>query len=65
MIWRLLIFELIVVIVVAGVWLLAPLVGIKSVLWRIVIILVLVLPPIILVIWKLLSESGIWGATSA
>jgi type VI secretion system protein ImpL len=52
MIWRILLFELVLLIVIAGVWLLAPLVGIKSVLWRVVIICLLVLPPIIIVIVK-------------
>ena len=52
MIWRILLFELIVVVVVAGVWLLGPIVGIKSVFWRIFIILMLVLPPIVIVLWR-------------
>ena len=43
--WRLLIFELVMVLIVAGVWLLAPLVGIKSVMWRVLIIIGLVLYP--------------------
>ena len=56
MIWRLLLFELIVLIVVAGVWLLAPLVGITSVFWRIVIIAALILPPIIYVIARFIAR---------
>jgi type VI secretion system protein ImpL len=56
MIWRLLIFELVAVIVVVGVWFGAPLAGITSVGWRLVIILALLLPPIGLIIWKLMSE---------
>ncbi|MBW2733529.1 MAG: type VI secretion system membrane subunit TssM, partial [Deltaproteobacteria bacterium] len=56
MIWRLLLFELVLVLVVVGVWLLGPLVGIESVAWRVVIILALVLPPIVVVIWKLIAR---------
>lgn len=59
--WRVLVFELILLLVVVGVWLLAPLVGIKSVLWRVLIILVLLLPPIVLVIWKFLSQRKAAG----
>jgi type VI secretion system protein ImpL len=53
--WRLLIFELVIVAVVIGVWLLAPLVGITSVFWRVVIILALIVPPIALVLWQFFS----------
>ena len=64
--WKLLLFELILVLVVAGVWLLAPLIGITSVLWRVLIILVLVLPPIIVVLVKWWLErraaKGLAGA---
>ena len=48
MIWRLMLFEAVALIVVAGVWFGARLVGITSVLWRVVIILALLLPPLIL-----------------
>ncbi len=55
MIIRFLVFELILVVVVAGVWFLAPLVGITSAFWRIMIILALVIPPIVLIIWNYFS----------
>lgn len=56
MIWKVLLFELAIVIVSAGVWLLAPLVGIESIGWRIVLILALILPPIAIIVWKFVSE---------
>lgn len=56
MIWRVLLLELVLVVVVAAVWLLAPLVGITSVLWRLVIIFALLLPPLGYVIWRLIER---------
>ena len=56
MIWRLLLFEAVALIVVAGVWLGAPLIGIKSVLWRVVIIVALLVPPILLFIYLYLQQ---------
>ena len=56
MFWRLLLFELIAVVVVVGVWFGAPLVNITSVLWRLVIIFALLLPPLFVIIWTLLRD---------
>jgi type VI secretion system protein ImpL len=53
--WRLLLFELVLVVVIVGIWFGAPLVGIKSVFWRIVIILALIIPPILLIIYNFLK----------
>jgi len=55
-IWRLLLFEIVALVVVVGVWFGAPLVGITSVLWRVVIILALLLPPIVLIVILRLQE---------
>jgi len=52
--WKLLLFEVVIILLAVGVWLGAPLIGIKSVVWRILIILALVLPPMIFVLVKFL-----------
>jgi type VI secretion system protein ImpL len=53
--WRLLLFELVIAAIVAVVWLLGPMVGVKSVAARLIIIFALVIPPIIYVIWRFFS----------
>jgi type VI secretion system protein ImpL len=55
-VWRLILFEAVALLVVAGVWFGAPLVGITSVLWRIVIILALLIPPIALIVYLHLQQ---------
>ena len=56
MIWRLLIFEIVSLVVVVGVWFGAPYAGITSVLWRLVIIFALLVPPIILIVWNMMRD---------
>lgn len=54
--WRLILIELLVVLMVAGIWLLGPYVGLKSVLARLGVILLLLLPPLAFLIVKLLQR---------
>ncbi len=64
--WRLLIFELVALAITVGIWFGAPLVGITSVLPRVVIILALLLPPVILIVAMRLRDRkaarGLEGA---
>jgi type VI secretion system protein ImpL len=55
-IWRLLIFEIVAVAVVVGVWFGGPLVGLTSVVWRVVIICALLIPPIAFIIWNFFNQ---------
>jgi type II secretory pathway component PulL len=47
---RVLLLELVLVIVVLAVWFFAPLIGIESVFWRVVIALALIIPPLAVVL---------------
>ncbi len=67
--WRLLLFELIIVLLVAAIWVFGPLVGLESVGARIGLIAVLLLPPLVLAVVKLIqrlkSSKGLETALKA